>query len=280
MRTLEGEPETVAPTFGSEWSGNACPSDATGNTSRNERKNSATAVLSFNDLHRISVKNRPAYALGEKVINKQMNQAENPDALPRSRVDRDLRSNAQLHELADPDQSRINVPVVCPLQSWIMHVSHGKFSHNDHPVKWSTEPDVLHERLEVHEDCTEQRIPSEHDRITFRLLLDIAGFRVDYGSDILAPCRKIRTDDAGDRKWPEEFHRFGKVTKPLSKEERRRNDRKRFRANAPGARTANLRADSERKNGLMLRVRKELVFDPQFEIPEPAFWSLPLLVSG
>jgi hypothetical protein len=79
MRTTEGEPVTVEPTLGSEWSGKACPVDIPGKRDKKAATNTAATVVRFMSAVSFSMKYRCPYTGWEEVIDVQMDQPQYSD---------------------------------------------------------------------------------------------------------------------------------------------------------------------------------------------------------
>ena len=80
-----------------------------------------------------------------------MEQAEDPNAAPRARVDRDLSGDAKLNQLAGPDDTRVYRSRDLSFTICVHTCFHRKLRHKYHAFKGISEPDILHKGLKVDE---------------------------------------------------------------------------------------------------------------------------------
>src|SRR5690349_6592904 len=71
---------------------------------------------------------------------------------------------------------------------------------------------------------------------------------------------------AGDRERAEVLEVVGQIAETLAEEERRREGRERFRADALRAAAADIDVEARRENGLARLVLVELIFETRFQV--------------
>ncbi len=96
--------------------------------------------------------------LGNRSSMIEMHKTEDPDIVSCSRVDRDLRSHAQLHILAAPDNSGVHrIRSSVPYSPGLMQVSIGNSVTRTMRLNGCSETDVLDKGLKIHKTVLKEK---------------------------------------------------------------------------------------------------------------------------
>ena len=115
-------------------------------------------VMVFMPLSSIS-EGRLSEELGKQVIQIEVELSDHTDVLSSPGVDRDHGLQAQLDELAGPEDARVDGPGGLPALAPVQGGLEAQLDDGDHPVERRREAEVLHEGLEIGDAVFDRKPP-------------------------------------------------------------------------------------------------------------------------